>query len=452
MIQRFLDRYTMYKVVLLALIILVISGFFVHQPLNYSLSILTFLVASYLFNRLFSLVFRVTANSESWLISALILICLFDPPLNFFDFKIIIIASFLTQASKYLLVYRHAHIFNPVAISVFILTLFGVGNATWWIGSAGLFPLVLILGYLVVLKVRRQHLFLTFIISSYLFSTYFISGLTIFFACFMLTEPSTTPPTRKSQILYALLAAFLYVYYFDFALVSVNLLFFLFFSRQRLSLKLVSLKKITTNIYDLCFQSDFKLKFKPGQYLEWTVPHSHPDFRGNRRWFSVASSPTEKDIHLGISIPANNISTLKQSLLVLQPGDLITAHQAQGDFVLPRDSSIKLAFIAGGIGVTPFRSMIKYLIDTKSPRNIILIYAGADDTFAYQDVFNQVKAIYHNTQKSGRLTREVIVKSIPDFRDRHFYISGPGAMVDNYQKLLKTIGVHHIHTDYFPGF
>ncbi len=110
-----------------------------------------------------------------------------------------------------------------------------------------------------------------------------------------------------------------------------------------------------------------------------------------------------------------------------------------------------MALIAGGIGITPFRSMVKYLQDTQGNRDLVLLYANNDDKFAYHQVFDQARTIYHNTATSGYVTAQFIQKNIPDYSARHFYISGPPAMVDSYKKILLSLKVKHIHTDYFPG-
>jgi ferredoxin-NADP reductase len=144
--------------------------------------------------------------------------------------------------------------------------------------------------------------------------------------------------------------------------------------------------------------------------------------------------------------------------------------QLSGDFVLPKNKEEKLVFIAGGIGITPFRSMIKYLTDIKEARDIVLFYlAATPDEFVYKDVFENaksvgVKTIYMITDSKnvpngwaggvGRISAEIIEKDITDFKTRKFYLSGPNAMVDNYKKIIKSMGIKRssIITDYFPGY
>jgi ferredoxin-NADP reductase len=145
----------------------------------------------------------------------------------------------------------------------------------------------------------------------------------------------------------------------------------------------------------------------------------------------------------------------------MRPGDTITAGQLAGEFTLPKDPRQKLAFIAGGIGITPFRSMIKDLIDRGEKRDAILFYSNRSaDEVAYRDVFDDakqkinMKTIYPITEGGNRLTADTIKKEIPDYGERVFYISGTHAMTNSFEKILREMGIPraHIKTDFFPGF
>jgi ferredoxin-NADP reductase len=138
---------------------------------------------------------------------------------------------------------------------------------------------------------------------------------------------------------------------------------------------------------------------------------------------------------------------------------------------LPKNQHQKLVFLAGGIGVTPFRSMIKYLTDINEKRDIIMFYAnGSFIDIAYQEVFDQahqnlgIKTIYTLNNltgvpadfdhQEGLVTRNMIVQKVPDYQERVFYISGPRTMIESFQKTLKEMGIpkRNIKTDFFPGF
>lgn len=128
-------------------------------------------------------------------------------------------------------------------------------------------------------------------------------------------------------------------------------------------------------IVDFVFKPSQQLAFTPGQYMEFTLEHQSPDSRGNRRYFTLASSPTETTVHLGVRFYKNS-SSFKRAMYWMDGKTRLIAGQIAGDFTLPADATEKLVFIAGGIGITPFRSMLKYLLDTQQRRDIVLIYVN----------------------------------------------------------------------------
>jgi ferredoxin-NADP reductase len=148
-------------------------------------------------------------------------------------------------------------------------------------------------------------------------------------------------------------------------------------------------------------------------------------------------------------------------------GDTIYATQVAGDFVMPRDPSMKLAFLAGGIGITPFRSMLQDLIERGERRPIVVLYGNErPEDIAYRDVLDTaerelgIPTYYAVARGAGRdlypgfIDARLVRNTVPDFRDRVFYISGPQAMVTALRKVLVGMGVHRtrIKVDFFPGF
>jgi ferredoxin-NADP reductase len=167
----------------------------------------------------------------------------------------------------------------------------------------------------------------------------------------------------------------------------------------------------------------------------------------------------------------NKGSSYKSALLDIDKNTPLVAAQLAGDFVMPRDTTKKLAFIAGGIGITPFRSMVKYLIDTKQPRVVSLLYAARTEAdFAYKDIFETARQVIGldtlyvvsapGTVMSspntivGRINADVIQQTIPDYQERIFYVSGTHSMVEAARETLRQLGVNrsNIKTDFFPGY
>lgn len=190
--------------------------------------------------------------------------------------------------------------------------------------------------------------------------------------------------------------------------------------------------------------------------MEWTLAHKHVDGRGNRRSFTIASSPTESDIHLGVKFH-NPSSSFKKALFAMQPGDDIMVGQLSGNFTLPTDDRKKLVFIAGGVGITPFRSMLQYVIDTNQQRVITLFYVVNNaEEIAYKAVLRQAEACGVTVVLliGIRLNAKLLKKYVPDFEERHFYISGSNGLVESYRELLRHNGVAagRITSDYFSGY
>ncbi len=480
-------------------LVLGFAGVLAYTGLELGVSLVILLLTCFVTNEIFSRLFKAPTNIESWAITALILFFIMMPTTDVADLAILMAASSLAMASKFLFAYRKRHIFNPAAIALVILGLLGSGLAFWWVGSTVLTPAVVVIGLLIVQKIRRFPLFFVFTGAS--LATIALFGLAqgnsvpelwwealtawplLFFATVMLTEPTTMPATKKLQLVYGVMVGLLFGSQFHFgpvhsspelALVIGNVFAYIVSRPQKLRLTLTKKSEIAANVYELVFDASETPRFVAGQYLEWTLAHDHPDNRGNRRFFTVSSSPTEKEVKMGIRIAAQKSSTFKNSLVHLKEGATIMAGQFAGDFTLPADQSRKLVFIAGGIGVTPFRSMAKYLTDVESKRQVTLVYVAADpQSFAYTDVFTEAEKVFGMkttyivsngqeqqetpagwTGKVGRITADLVQTEVPHYREALFYLSGPNAMVEAYKKLLLSMGVKRkdIVTDYFPGF
>lgn len=497
MIDDFLNKTTMYRLLIyylggLLVLALVLSlfGNLNFTPFELLVSTAILLAANLSINAVFAYIFKVPANQESAIITSLILALIMTPKLGLYDITFLLAASGLAMASKYLLTVGDMHIFNPAAVALVLTALGPQQSASWWVGTANMLPLVMIGGLLVMRKIRREWMVAIYLVVG-LLTTVLLSQnagqslqeavftSSLFFLGFvMLTEPLTSPGTRGKQLVYAALVGFLAApqvhigsFYTspELALVVGNFLTFLVDRRVRIFPELIGRKQVSNNTADFIFRSDRKLKYRPGQYMEWTLAHNDVDNRGIRRYFTLASSPTERDIRLGVKF-YNPSSTYKQAMLNMTGDDQVVAAHVVGDFTLPRSKSKKLVFIAGGIGVTPFRSMIKYLIDKNERRDITLIYAAdsANDV-AYRDIFEQARAqlgakvIYVYTKpnaaldansRAGYIDATIIRDLVPDAAKRSFYISGSHSMVQAVKAALWQSGAKRrkVKVDYFPGY
>src|SRR3990167_5774967 len=142
-----------------------------------------------------------------------------------------------------------------------------------------------------------------------------------------------------------------------------------------MNIELVKRQLEARNIYSFWWKTQKPLLYKPGEYVEMSLDFTNPDERGNRHWYTLASSPTEELLMNTTKFPESP-STFKQHLLKLEPSATIQISPPMGDFVLPKDTSQPLVFVAGGIGITPFRSMAKYITDKKLSYSVQLLYAA----------------------------------------------------------------------------
>lgn len=491
-IDDFLNNITMYRLTLYFLIVLasisLIYAFFGLLPFGFLELLFSFAVlisVGFIFNKIFAIVFEAPTNIESFWISALILGLIISPPKNTSEIIFLAWVSILAMASKFIFAINKKHLFNPVAIAVVLTALFIGKSATWWIGDSAMLPFTLVGGFLIIRKIKRWDMVLSFLVSSsfFIFLTSVLSSKNpfplfwrevtdtplIFFSSIMLSEPQTSPPTKILRVLYGAFVGFLFTPQIHFgtiyitpeiALVIGNVFNYLVSPRYKLILTLKQKVQLSHDTFDFVFALSKPLKFTPGQYMEFTFEHPKADSRGNRRYFSLASSPTENELRIGVKFE-NPTSSYKRNLLGISPNQKIVASQLIGDFVLPKDKDKKLVLIAGGIGITPFRSMIKYLTDANEKRDIVIVYTASNiDDFVYKNVFEEavsklgISIYYLDTKNKGRLDATKLIEFVPDYKTRTYYVSGSHGVVTAIEEILHFLDVPRpqIVTDYFPGF
>ena len=224
------------------------------------------------------------------------------------------------------------------------------------------------------------------------------------------------------------------------------------------------IQDIAQNIQTFWFKPDKSLDYIAGQFIEMTLPHDNPDGRGQKHWFTLSSSPTESLISITTKHADGRVSTFKQVLFALKPGDKVSVSEAMGDFVLPKDLGIPLVFVAGGIGVTPIRSMIKWLKDKDEKRQIHVIYGArtlADVAFrdlldSYGSKLDIVLSGQDGERKgrSGALSGDLILALAGRSSDQLIYVSGPEPMTETIEGELLSLGVvsDKLVLDFFPGY
>ena len=501
-VDSWLDRVTMYRLTLYYVATLLAAafalGFFKLVPVEpTALVFSTFMIFAicWVTNRIFAKLLHAPVNTDSVFITVAILSLIMAPTTagDHLGLAGLALAAFAAIASKWLLAIQRRHIFNPVAVGAFVAGLALNQPASWWVsGNAVLAPMVIVGGLLVVRKVRRFDMVGAYLAANVAatlatsqpahyveaFQQSALSSPLLFAGFAMLTEPLTAPAAKWPRIAFGALVGALtaadvniFGYYFapEAALLVGNAFAWAVSPKGRFRLTLVAIEKMASGCYDYVFATDRPIAFAPGQYLDWTLDVAKPDDRGSRRPFTIASAPGADDVRLGVKFYPGP-SAFKRSLAKMKPGDTIFASHVAGDFTLPRDPDEKIAFIAGGIGVTPFRSMVEDMVESGNARPIVMLYGNNKlDEIAYAELFQRaerelgMRTVYaiaedapHDLDNvhAGFIDVGLIQREMPDYKERTFYLSGPRAMVVKFQASLKELGVARgrIKVDYFPGF
>lgn len=209
------------------------------------------------------------------------------------------------------------------------------------------------------------------------------------------------------------------------------------------------------SIQTFYFQPEAMMRCVAGQFIELTLPHASPDERGIRRWFTLSSAPGHELVSI-TTRRAKQSSSFKQALFSLKPGDALEISEPMGDFVLPINPQTPLVFIAGGIGITPFHSIIQSLLDKKEERSIQFLYSvKTEGDQIFNQVFQQPFIEKHLFAGQPRLSAQQIVDVVKGIEGKQLFISGPEpmteAIVDEFKSQFE-MTQDQLITDYFPGY
>ncbi|MGA1826929.1 FAD-dependent oxidoreductase [Microbacterium sp.] len=508
-----LGRVSMYRLALLslaglALVAFVVSFFQLVAPTPAELLASAALLAAVcaLVDAAAQAVVRLPWRIESSLITAGILLFILRPTLEPAGLAGIALAAAVASLSKYVLAWRGRHIFNPAAAGAAVLTIVSIwlpdlGASSWWVGTPVLAAPVLILGLAVLVRTEKVRVISVFLVVAVAVGVartatqYQQAGLQIetmdilwpvlwsspflFLGAFMLSEPLTMPPRRWQQFTVAALVGVLAGWPIDLGAISLgqerallvgNLLAFAFAFSMRSAVKLTleSRAELTPTVQALTFRARRRLAFVPGQYLELDVPHRHPDARGTRREFSIASAPEDLPL-LTVAfreVPgAKSQSSYKKALAQVTAGDALAVTGVWGDFILPKKPSSAVLMVAAGIGITPFVSQLRHVRLAEHDRDIVLVYVASEASeLAFRDeleasgvptiVFTRDEP--QNLPRHWRWARGVrldaagLEQVVPDISARHVYISGPAGLIADLAPALEH--ARSITTDAFSGY
>lgn len=232
-----------------------------------------------------------------------------------------------------------------------------------------------------------------------------------------------------------------------------------------MELTLVKKDTVARDTTSFTFTRPGSFTFDAGQYIYVTLPKlSYPDSRGEVRHFTISSSPTETG-YLTLTTRIREESGYKKTLNELPVGTTVVARGPQGFFVInerktPLSNNV---FLAGGIGITPFRSIIKYEIDRNLNIPINLIYSNSDSDFIFKSDLDQwdaksdnLKINYFDSSKEGHLDLPKITNLLgaADLTNTTFWVVGPNAFVNSMEEILANMNIleDNIKTEKFTGY
>lgn len=225
-----------------------------------------------------------------------------------------------------------------------------------------------------------------------------------------------------------------------------------------MKLTLISKKTEAQGVESFIFKPSEPLMWKAGQYLHYRLPHEPADDRGVERWFTAASAPFEKNVMLTTRLATEKSSSFKSALNALALGESIESDYVDGDFTVD-DATQEYVFIAGGIGITPFYSILKEADHAGTKLNVTLLYANRDANVVFKDELdtwarNNPSLVIHYVTSPARIDENAIAAFVPDIQKPMFYISGPEPMVKSLGTMLEGMGVpsNHLKLDDFPGY
>jgi ferredoxin-NADP reductase len=222
--------------------------------------------------------------------------------------------------------------------------------------------------------------------------------------------------------------------------------------------KFISSAPVTSDVTSFVFEPEQPVSWQPGQYFHYVLNHPDADDRGVERWFTCSAAPSEGHVMVSTRLATDHGSSFKHSLQKLQPGDEIEADGPEGDFTV-EDLSRNYIFVAGGIGITPFRSILVELHKQGKPIKATLLYANRSDEIPFQAELEQIAAdnpdfkIEYVIQPS-RIDSDLLKHHVEAVENPLVYVSGPKPMVESFAEQLESLGLakDNIKLDDFPGY
>ena len=221
--------------------------------------------------------------------------------------------------------------------------------------------------------------------------------------------------------------------------------------------------KRTPDVKSIQFSRPSSFEYEAGQFMFIILRNEDKELK---KHFTISSSPTEKNfIELTKKLTGHQFSNLLDELNI---GDKVTIDGPYGKFIFDNEI-IKIGMLSGGIGITPLRSICRYVTDLQLKTNIILLYGNnSKEDITYKQEFDQMQQENNNLKvvhtlinppsdwdgHTGYIDAKMVLKEIPDYARRVFYTCGPPTMVKSMKKILEDLNLtqEQIKTENFSGY
>jgi ferredoxin-NADP reductase len=220
---------------------------------------------------------------------------------------------------------------------------------------------------------------------------------------------------------------------------------------------IIDRKVVAEDTLEVSFKRPEDFSFLAGQYIQLGVSQLlYPDIKGVSRTFSIASSPYDQE---RISVAFRDTgSGFKRTLKELPFGAPVNIEGAHGFFTLPQELASPVVFIAGGIGITPFLSMIRFADEKELASPMTLLYANrSKESAAYLDELQTIanrNKDFILKNRFGKIDEEFMRQDVKNMEQSVWYIAGPPAMVTYARNALFLLGIEdsRVHCEEFAGY
>jgi ferredoxin-NADP reductase len=220
-------------------------------------------------------------------------------------------------------------------------------------------------------------------------------------------------------------------------------------------LELLEKKHVADNVWSFVFDAHPGVHWTAGEFIRVELPHDHPDTEGTKRWFTVSAAPFEKHPQISTRVTG---TTFKQALANLPVGGELELLEApSGDFVW-EERGLPMVFVAAGIGITPFRSILAERHHRGEKLPVTLIYGNRTEAIPFKEEFDEYAREHPEftvQYVTGQmLTATKLMELVPELKESLVYVSGPEPMVEAIGDELREQGMpdQNLKQDFFPNY